>query len=376
MADFSGRDLAWLERRRAELFALISQVGDFRRGALNAVWRKCGKPNCACAQPGHRGHGPQWNLTRRVGGKTVNVHLKPGPELDKARAGGGRAPAVRRPGGGGERGQRGDLRGQAGGRGGAPSGGGGKGGLPARLAEIAAAEVGRLAGLAAGMLGAGAALGVLEQAMRAALAAAGARLLEAVLAGDDGYCRPARRVRLPATRPVYAGSRPKTVTTVLGPVQVSRAWYHCRECERGFAPRDEQLGVAGTSLSPGLAEMIARAGAEVSFGRAAALLAGLAGVAVSARTIERSAEASGAAARGGRRRRGRRAARPGDRPAAPARAGPGHAVCRGRRHRRAGPRQRDRGPAGQGRGRQGRDPRDQARPALHRVRAWMTTAGR
>jgi hypothetical protein len=85
VADLSGRDLAWLERRRAELFGLISQVGDFRRGALNAVWRKCGKPNCACAQPGNRGHGPQWNLTRRIGGKTVNVHLKPGPELDKAR---------------------------------------------------------------------------------------------------------------------------------------------------------------------------------------------------------------------------------------------------------------------------------------------------
>ena len=84
MADFSGRDLAWLERRRAELFALISGVGDFRRGALNAVWRKCGKPNCACAQPGHRGHGPQYNLTRRAGGKTVNVHLRPGPELEKA----------------------------------------------------------------------------------------------------------------------------------------------------------------------------------------------------------------------------------------------------------------------------------------------------
>jgi hypothetical protein len=84
VADFSGRDLAWLERRRAELLAVMSQVGDFRRGALNAVWRKCGKPNCACAQPGHRGHGPQWNLTRRIGGKTVNEHLKPGPELEKA----------------------------------------------------------------------------------------------------------------------------------------------------------------------------------------------------------------------------------------------------------------------------------------------------
>ncbi len=82
----AGRDLAWLERRRAELFGLISQVGDFRRGALNAVWRKCGKPNCACARPGQRGHGPQWNLTRRIGGKTVNVHLRPGPELEKVRA--------------------------------------------------------------------------------------------------------------------------------------------------------------------------------------------------------------------------------------------------------------------------------------------------
>jgi hypothetical protein len=84
VADLSGRDLAWLERRRAELLGLFAQVGDFRRGALNAVWRRCGKPGCACAQPGHRGHGPQWNLTRRVGGKTVNVHLRPGPELEKA----------------------------------------------------------------------------------------------------------------------------------------------------------------------------------------------------------------------------------------------------------------------------------------------------
>jgi hypothetical protein len=85
VADLSGRDLAWLERRRAELLALMSQVGDFRRGALNAVFRKCGKPNCACAGAGHRGHGPQWNLTRRAGGKTVNTHLRPGPELDKVR---------------------------------------------------------------------------------------------------------------------------------------------------------------------------------------------------------------------------------------------------------------------------------------------------
>jgi hypothetical protein len=138
---------------------------------------------------------------------------------------------------------------------------------------------------------------VLEQAMRAALTAAGARLLEAVLAdGDDGYAGPHVKCGN-GHQAGYAGHRPKTIATVLGPVQVTRAWYHCRGCERGFAPRDEQLGVAGTSLSPGLAEMIARAGAEVPFGKAAALVKDLAGVAVSARTIERSAEASGAAAR-------------------------------------------------------------------------------
>ena len=78
-------ELAELERRRAELYRELGQVGDFRRGSLNEVRRKCGKPNCACAAPGHPGHGPQWNLTRKVDGRTRAVHLRPGPELEKAR---------------------------------------------------------------------------------------------------------------------------------------------------------------------------------------------------------------------------------------------------------------------------------------------------
>jgi hypothetical protein len=78
-------ELAELERRRAGLYAEIGRVGDFRRGSLNEVRRKCGKPNCACAAPGHPGHGPQWNLTRKADGRTRTVHLRPGPELEKAR---------------------------------------------------------------------------------------------------------------------------------------------------------------------------------------------------------------------------------------------------------------------------------------------------
>jgi hypothetical protein len=81
----SADELARLESRRDDVLAELAQVGDFRRGSLNAVFRKCGKPNCACAAPGHRGHGPQWNLTRRAGGRTLTLHLKPGPGLDKVR---------------------------------------------------------------------------------------------------------------------------------------------------------------------------------------------------------------------------------------------------------------------------------------------------
>ncbi|MGE5290437.1 MAG: hypothetical protein ACM3ML_25270 [Micromonosporaceae bacterium] len=138
---------------------------------------------------------------------------------------------------------------------------------------------------------------MLEHAMRAALTAAGARLLQAVLAtDDDGYAGPHARCGN-GHQAGYAGCRDKTITTVPGPVRVARAWYHCGECGCGFAPRDQQLGVAGMPLSPGLAQMIARAGAEVPSGKAAGLLADLAGVSVSAGTVERSAEASGAAAR-------------------------------------------------------------------------------
>ena len=56
-------DLAGLEAERARLYAELGGVGDFRRGTLSAVFRRCGKPNCRCARPGERGHGPQWNLT-------------------------------------------------------------------------------------------------------------------------------------------------------------------------------------------------------------------------------------------------------------------------------------------------------------------------
>ena len=84
--------------------------------------------------------------------------------------------------------------------------------------------------------------------------------------------------------------------TVLGPVTIRRAWYHCPDCGHGLAPRDEQLGVAGQGMTPGLRKMTARAAASVPFAQASTLLHELAGVQVTAKRAGRRAEADGAAA--------------------------------------------------------------------------------
>ena len=82
---------------------------------------------------------------------------------------------------------------------------------------------------------------------------------------------------------------------MLGPVTLTRAWYHCAACKHGFAPRDAELGVACVSLSPGLAAMNDTAAATGPFAKAAGLLEDLAGVSLTVKRVERAAEASGAA---------------------------------------------------------------------------------
>ena len=74
-----------LEAERDRLFAQLSMVGDFRRGSVSENWRKCGKPNCACAAPDHPGHGPRFLWTRSAGRrKTVGRQLA-AAEVEKVR---------------------------------------------------------------------------------------------------------------------------------------------------------------------------------------------------------------------------------------------------------------------------------------------------
>ncbi len=74
-----------LEAERTRLFAQLAALGDFRRGSVSENYRKCGKPNCACAAPDHPGHGPRFLWTRSAGRrKTVGRQLA-AAEVEKVR---------------------------------------------------------------------------------------------------------------------------------------------------------------------------------------------------------------------------------------------------------------------------------------------------
>ena len=81
-----------------------------------------------------------------------------------------------------------------------------------------------------------------------------------------------------AARARYAGRRPKTFLSVLGPLTLERAYYHCDTCRAGICPRDRALGLEGGSLSPATTRMVGLAAAEGSFAKASGLLWELAGV--------------------------------------------------------------------------------------------------
>jgi len=130
--------------------------------------------------------------------------------------------------------------------------------------------------------------------IRAGVLKLGSGVLGKLLAADPGYRGP----RVPCGRghqAEFTAYREKVIDTVLGPVTLTRAWYHCAECGHGLAPRDAEFGVAGQSMSPGLAAMTDLAAADGPFAKASRMLETMAGVHLTAKRVERTAEASGTA---------------------------------------------------------------------------------
>jgi len=135
-------------------------------------------------------------------------------------------------------------------------------------------------------------LQAVEMALRAALHRAGTAALGQLLsrpsaAAERVVCRCGQTAH-------YHDTRPKQLLTVLGPVQIERAYYRCPHCQQGQAPRDRELDVMGTEFSPGVRRMMAAVGSESSFEQGRRQLELLAGLEVSAKAVERQAEAIGA----------------------------------------------------------------------------------
>jgi hypothetical protein len=77
------QSMASLQRHRGTVLRKLGEIGNFRPGSISVNYRKCGKPNCVCAQPGHPGHGPQYLWSTTLKGKSYTKQLKLGPELKK-----------------------------------------------------------------------------------------------------------------------------------------------------------------------------------------------------------------------------------------------------------------------------------------------------
>ena len=55
----------------------LQQLDYFLKGTVLKRMMKCGQPNCACQRDPAQRHGPYFEWTYKVQGKTVNVKLSP-----------------------------------------------------------------------------------------------------------------------------------------------------------------------------------------------------------------------------------------------------------------------------------------------------------
>jgi hypothetical protein len=136
-------------------------------------------------------------------------------------------------------------------------------------------------------------LEAIESAMRAALHQAGAVALSELLQ----FAAPAADQRqLPCRcghHAQYQEIRSKPVQTIVGPARLSRPYFLCSRCHVGQFPVDVELDIENTEFSPGVRRMQALVGQQVPFDHGRAQMQILAGLEVTTKSVERTAEAIG-----------------------------------------------------------------------------------
>ena len=94
-------------------------------------------------------------------------------------------------------------------------------------------------------------------------------------------------------RAKYMGLRSKPVLTAVGKAHCLRPYFLCPACRQGQFPVDADLDIQNTELSPGVRRMLAAVGHEAAFDRGREQMKLLAGLAITTKAVERTAEAIG-----------------------------------------------------------------------------------
>jgi hypothetical protein len=135
-------------------------------------------------------------------------------------------------------------------------------------------------------------LEAVEMAVRGAMHRAGAAALGRLLCLEKEH--PARVPCGCGGQARWHSIRPRQLLTALGPVEFQRAYYVCPDCHNGHSPHDREREVEASECTPGVQRMLALVGSESSFEQGREQVALLAGLAVTAKAVERQAETIGA----------------------------------------------------------------------------------
>ena len=136
-------------------------------------------------------------------------------------------------------------------------------------------------------------LEAVEMAMRAAMHQAGAAALSQLLRSDPPG-PDQREVPCPCGQKArYREMRSRRVLTAVGQAEFARPWYLCPHCHHGQCPADAALDIEKADLSPGVRRMLALIGSQVPFDHGRRQIELLAGLQVTAKSVERTAEAIG-----------------------------------------------------------------------------------
>jgi len=91
----------------------------------------------------------------------------------------------------------------------------------------------------------------------------------------------------------YEGLRARPILTAVGWAQIERPYYLCPACHQGQFPADVQLDIHKTDFSPGVRRMLAAVGCAAPFAQGRDQMKLLAGLEVTAKAVERTAESIG-----------------------------------------------------------------------------------